>query len=64
MALDEGLASTGDKFIVFVGERGPWWLKVLRRSYPLPPSAAFIQKFSAHLNPSILLVVRGMVLPA
>jgi hypothetical protein len=63
MALDEGLANPGDKFIVFVGERGPWWLKVLRRSCPLPPSAACIQTFSAHLNPSILLVAMGMVLP-
>lgn len=28
MALDEGLANPSDMYTVFVGERGPWWLKV------------------------------------
>lgn len=26
--LDEGLASEGDTFKVFYGERNPWWIKV------------------------------------
>uniref|UniRef100_UPI000EF455AA aminoacylase-1 n=1 Tax=Ciona intestinalis TaxID=7719 RepID=UPI000EF455AA len=34
LALDEGLAHTGNKYSVFYGERSPWWIRVKCKGNP------------------------------